>query len=76
MMITSKRGQYIESFDELIDEASSDFDASGLRIGCVVRVARVAVISESALIGALGEIEPQRLTRIKQNLARWIQAAS
>lgn len=38
----------------------------------VIRIARLAVVSASMLVGAIGEISPERLQRIRQRLTGWI----
>jgi mRNA interferase MazF len=41
----------------------------------VIRVARLAVVSEEMLVGSIGEISDERLHRIQKRLADWIQSA-
>lgn len=72
-MISTQLQQALEGFDEVIDQSQSDFHSSGLRVASVVRVARLAVVSAELLVGAIGEIGPERLQRIRQKLASWIQ---
>jgi len=72
-MISTQLQQAVEGFDEVIDQSQSDFPGSGLRVASVVRVARLAVASAELLVGAIGEIGPERLQRIQQKLASWIQ---
>jgi len=72
-MIFTQLQQAVEGFDEVIDQSQSDFPGSGLRVASVVRVARLAVASAELLVGAIGEIGPERLQRIQQKLASWIQ---
>lgn len=72
-MISTQLQQALEGFDEVIDQSQSDFHSSGLRVASVVRVARLAVVSADVLVGAIGEIGPERLQRIRQKLASWIQ---
>lgn len=72
-MISTQLQQAIVEFDEIIDQSQSDFPRSGLRVASVVRVARLAVASAELLVGAIGEIGPERLQRIRQKLASWIQ---
>lgn len=72
-MISTQLQQALEGFDEVIDQSQSDFHSSGLRVASVVRVARLAMVSADVLVGAIGEIGPERLQRIRQKLASWIQ---
>jgi mRNA interferase MazF len=71
-MISSQMHQYIKDFDEIVDTSDPDFANSGLKISSVIRVGRVAVIEESILLGAVGEIDADRLKRIKKNLSDWL----
>lgn len=73
-MISSKLSQYIEGFDEIINEDSADFIRSGLRTASVIRTTRLAVVSGDILIGAIGEISTERLMRVKNSLGDWIKS--
>ena len=70
-MISSQMHQYIKDFDEIVDTSDPDFANSGLKMSSVIRVGRVAVVEESTLLGAVGEIDADRLKRIKKNLSDW-----
>jgi len=65
--------QEIPDFDEVITLADADFQQSGLKLASVIRISRLAVVRGDILLGKLGEIDTQRLFRIKQRLANWIQ---
>jgi mRNA interferase MazF len=71
-MISSQLRHYVEGFDEIIGEDAGDFTASGLKTASLIRVGRLAVVDENILIGSIGEIAPERLTRIKDSLANWL----
>ncbi len=71
-MISSQLHQYVDGFDEIIEESDEDFKQSGLKVTSVIRVGRLAVVSGDILVGAIGEISPGRLNRIRQTLAKWI----
>jgi mRNA interferase MazF len=71
-MISSQIRHYIPQFDELIQEHDSDFAQSGLKVASVIRVGRLAVVEGKVLLGAPGQISPERLQRIKNHLAEWI----
>ena len=71
-MISSQLAQQIAGFDEVIDSKAPDWEKSGLKIPSVIRIARLAVVHETILLGSIGEIEQSRLDRIKQQLAGWL----
>lgn len=71
-MISSQTRHYVSGFDELVQEDDEDFVQSGLKIASVIRVGRLAVVSGDLLVGAIGEITSNRLSRVKQALARWV----
>ena len=71
-MISSQLHQKIQELDEVITTKDSDFIRSGLKLPSVIRVSRLAVVEEDILLGKLGQISHDRLSRLKQNLARWI----
>jgi mRNA interferase MazF len=71
-MISSQLSQEISSFDEIISEADNDFIGSGLKFSSLIRVGRLAVVNKAILIGTIGEISTDRLTRIKNRLSDWL----
>lgn len=71
-MISSQLSQQIPSFDEVLNQDDRDFERSGLKTSSVVRVGRLAVVERGTLLGAIGEIDSQRLIRIKNRLSAWI----
>jgi len=71
-MISSQLRHYVQDFDEIVHEDSEDFATSGLKASSLVRVGRLAVVDETIMMGAVGEIGPERMERIKSRLANWI----
>ncbi|MEO5345424.1 MAG: type II toxin-antitoxin system PemK/MazF family toxin [Magnetococcus sp. YQC-9] len=71
-MISSRLGQAEPELDEWIGEEEADFASSGLKVGSIVRLNRLAVLDGALLVGALGSIDEQRLMRIRHRLAEWI----
>ena len=71
-MVSSRLHHCVPEFDEIVREGDSDFAASGLKVSSVVRVGRLAVVEGEALLGAMGQIAPGRLERIKTRLAEWL----
>jgi mRNA interferase MazF len=72
-MVSSNLDQRIPDFDELISQDDSDFKESGLKVPSLIRIARLAVVDGDILLGKLGQVGTQRLSRIKQKLSNWIQ---
>jgi mRNA interferase MazF len=71
-MISTRTGQEILSLDEIVNLSDSDFSQTGLKTESVIRVVRLAVVSETILLGTIGEISTLRLERIKSNLTTWL----
>ena len=71
-MISSQTHQSITGFDEIVQENDDDFGESGVKVTSVIRVGRLAVVSGEILIGAIGQISSERLSRVKKHLADWL----
>jgi len=71
-MISTQLRHAVPKFDEIVQENDSDFADSGLKVASVIRSGRVAVVQGEMLLGAVGHIAPERLQRIKRNLAEWL----
>jgi mRNA interferase MazF len=71
-MISSQLRHALPEFDEIVREDDPDFAGSGLKIASVIRIGRVAVVQGEILLGAIGQIAPERLQRIKSRLAEWL----
>ena len=71
-MISTQLDHYLKDFDEIIDLNDPDFNRSGLKSASVVRTGRLAVVEGSYLMGAIGEIDPNRLKRVRTHLANWL----
>ena len=72
-MMSTKTEQAVPGVDELITVSDSDFDQSGLKEDTLVRLTRLAAATDSLFTGMIGQINNERLTRLKKNLARWIE---
>ena len=72
-MISSNLDQKVPDFDEMITPDDSDFKETGLKVPSLIRIGRLAVVDGDILLGRLGQVDTQRLLRIKQKLSRWIQ---
>ena len=66
------RHQYA-GFDEIINQADSDFSKSGLKVSSLRRLGHVATLPRSALLGELGTISSERLNRLRIKLADHIK---
>lgn len=73
-MFSTRLHQMVQGFDEVINVNDDDFEQSGLKVPSVIRVARLAVVSEEMLVGCIGEIGDGRLDRIRKTLVDWIQS--
>jgi len=71
-MFSTRLHQEVSGFDEVIDTKAADFIQSGLKIPSVIRVSRLAVVSEDMLLGCIGTISDARLERVRKTLASWI----
>lgn len=74
-MFSTRLHHEVQGFDEIIDVDASDFEQSGLKTPSVIRVARLAVVSDGMLLGCIGTIGEERLSRIQDKLVNWIQGA-
>jgi mRNA interferase MazF len=74
-MISSQVRHYVHGFDEIVQETDAAFGSSGLKVASLVRVGRLAVVQGNILPGAIGEISPERLRRIKNRLAEWLTSS-
>lgn len=71
-MISSQLHHEIKGVDNIMQTADADFVQSGLKAASLIRTSRLAVINATLLAGAIGEIDNNRLEKIKANLATWL----
>lgn len=71
-IISSQLRHCVDGFDEIVEENDADFKQSGLKVTSAIRLGRLAVISGESLIGAIGHISDERLTRVKKHLCDWV----
>jgi mRNA interferase MazF len=64
-MISSQIGQAVAGVDEIINASDPDFGPSGLKTGSMIRLTRLAVVSDSIFFGVIGEISAARLGDLK-----------
>lgn len=72
-MVSSRIEQAEAGFDEVLAPTETDFAASGLKAPSVLRLSRLAVLEGALLAGSIGAIDDERLYRVRQRLARWIE---
>lgn len=70
--ISTQLHQQIPNFDEIIKEDDEDYALSGLKSESLIRVCRLGVLEGTIFEGAIGNIAPERLQRIKSRLAKWL----
>ena len=73
-MVSSRIHLQVAEFDDVVREGDADYSASGLKVASLVRVGRLAVVEEHMFLGAVGQIAPDRLQRIKSRLAEWLMS--
>lgn len=71
-MISSQTQQAEDGLDEIITPADADFPDTGLKVPSLLRLSRLAVIDGKLLVGSIGAINDDRLMRIRNRLAKWI----
>lgn len=74
-MISSQIGQAITGVDEIIEASDPDFAPSGLKTASMIRLTRLAVVSDLIFFGVIGEISTARLGGLKKRLAQWIESS-
>lgn len=73
-MVSSRIEKAEAGLDEVLLPADADFVGSGLKASSVLRLSRLAVLEGSLLVGSIGAIDNERLSRVRQRLARWIES--
>lgn len=71
-MVSSQLHQAEPPLDEVLGTGDSDFRATGLKVPSVIRLARLAVVSDGLIAGTIGQIDDARLTLLRLRLAEWI----
>jgi mRNA interferase MazF len=74
-MISTQIAQAVPGVDELIDADDADFAKTGLKSASVIRLTRLAVVSDSIFTGSIGQMSAARLGVLKKRLAQWIEAS-
>jgi mRNA interferase MazF len=74
-MVSSQINQAVDGVDEVVTRSDADFANSGLKTSSVIRLTRLAVVSDSIFFGGIGEISAARLGNLKKRLAQWIESS-
>ncbi|NCA89461.1 MAG: type II toxin-antitoxin system PemK/MazF family toxin [Gammaproteobacteria bacterium] len=74
-MVSSQLHQAETGFDEFLMPQDPDFAGTGLKAPSVLRLSRIAVLDGDLLIGSIGAISNERLSRIRARLAEWLAMA-
>jgi len=67
--------QAVPGIDEVINATEVDCAQSGLKTASVIRLTRLAVVSDSIFTGSIGQISAARLGGLKKRLAQWIESS-
>ncbi len=74
-MISTQIAQAVPKVDEVINMNDADFAKTGLKTASVIRLTRLAVVSDSIFTGSIGQISAARLGVLKKRLAQWIESS-
>jgi mRNA interferase MazF len=74
-MTSTQMQHHVDGFDETIQQGDGDWPLSGLKAASVIRIGRLAAVEGGVLVGAIGEIDPERLRRIVAKLTDWLRRA-
>ena len=62
----------MKGLDIVIDAHHPDFHRTGLRMASVVRVAQLTTLPGKVVQGAIGEVSPDTLALMKDQLRKWL----
>lgn len=71
-MVSTQLSQQVPAFDEVIKDEDTDFLQSGLKTAGIIRIARLAVVNKSVLLGSIGNIGAEHFVSIRKKLSAWI----
>lgn len=72
--VSSNLNHATKGFDEILNSQDSDFSLSGLKVPSLIRLGMLPTLPSSAMLGSIGSVSIERLTRLKHRLAGHIQA--
>ena len=74
--ISSQHRHHVEGFDELIAELEPVVPESGLQGTSLVRLGFVGMLVAPDIAGTVGRVAPERLQRLRRNLAQHLVSDS
>ncbi len=72
-LLTTQVHQLLDGFDDIILPSDDDFAKASLPEATVIRVTRLVVVHSSVFEGIIGSISSERLTRVRESIARWVR---
>ena len=72
--VSTQIQQKVADFDDLIMSDDPGFASSGLKATSLIRLGFLAVLPETAFLGRIGSLFPQRHRRLLTNLCRHLSA--
>ena len=72
--VSTQTRHLVAGFDEVIAQNDADYATSGLRQASLVRLGFLGTLAKTQIAGDLGWVAPDRLHRLCQNLAQYLQA--
>lgn len=76
LFISSQLSQAVIGLDLILRPSDPDFSTSGLKVASVLRIAKVASISEGLLVGTLGRLSTSTFGQVTRRLARLLRTGS
>ncbi len=70
--VSTQLHQIVKGFDEIISDDDEDFIASGLLSKSLVRLGFLAVLPRKRILGTIGSISSQRISRLLKNLCDYL----
>jgi mRNA interferase MazF len=71
-MVSSQVHQAETGFDEILIPQDPDFCDTSLKAPSILRLSRLAVLDGTLLLGSIGAISDERLSRVRARLAQWL----
>lgn len=72
--ISTQLHHAVPEFDDIISENDADFANSGLLSSSVIRLGFLAVLPSQRIVGAIGQVAPDRHARLLRTLSKHLVA--